>query len=213
MSNPMNNLVLIEWDTDGHWCRAVYETRPATEDRLGYYQEYNVNWCKRVSDHYVDDVGCGPGPVYLDQLVKGVVHVLWLAEGTKCRRNTMSTKGVVSPDEIRALGYLVLHVCNTPKDPVAVCKEASCSWCAVSDDMLPENDEHCEHMEWCDFCGAWNINETCVHSGKCTDCGHSHDETEREGVAEGEGIVGCMYCECGHSSECPCAGCSVRITR
>lgn len=46
------------------------------------------------------------------------------------------------------------------------------------------------------------------HRGKCEDCGHWHDETEREGVPEGEGIIGCMWCECGHRDDCPCAGCA-----
>ena len=43
---------------------------------------------------------------------------------------------------------------------------------------------------------------------KCPDCGHWHDESEREGAKKGEGIVGCMWCGCGHRSECPCAGCA-----
>lgn len=43
---------------------------------------------------------------------------------------------------------------------------------------------------------------------ECPECDHCHDEDEREGVPEGEGITGCMYCSCGHASECPCAGCA-----
>ena len=37
--------------------------------------------------------------------------------------------------------------------------EAKCVWCMVCDDWLPDigAPQPCEHVAWCDECGAWNV--------------------------------------------------------
>jgi len=175
----MNKWTVQPWQTDGLPFAPVYgaEKEPErivvivydglkpfsvfTADDKGYVHEHDCNWSKKFGLLCLEQSG-GGGYAYVHGQLKGQPKsYLWVEPGFPVTNGGVCDGPALSPAELRAMGYRLLRqplqllpgVLSPFNDRIA--SEGRGIYCPTCDDTYPNEYDLCEHVVWCEECGAW----------------------------------------------------------
>lgn len=145
-SSSRERIVFIEYHDD-------IPHAAVTSDSKGYFQDYDLDWCKRDDRLYWHQSGGWPDrPIVIGKLVEGTVK-FWATGDIKIKdgHNGVSLS--------RPLRKFPLKTLLDPDN------EMETIYCSECDDHLPTEDSPnpCDHIWWCKVTGWWSTpDERCA---------------------------------------------------
>jgi len=165
----------IEIDARGHVRRFFRLKEHKTDNELdrfntavniGYrVEEVQVDYSRTDECYYAREVGFYSGWPYMDRLVEGVRHKVWLADGVGCTENGKGGK-LITKRRLKAMGLDLID--DKPEVPSLIWEDAY--WCERCSDFRSES-EHCDHVYWCRACsGGFKDKKTEACEHYCPSC-------------------------------------------